>query len=74
MSVLESLFNKVVGLKACNLSKKWTQDRCISVFFSTPFFTEHLQAAASYLKGATVIFSFLLLLQLYYFITSFIVS
>ena len=47
--VLESLFKKVAGLKACqglNLIKKTFQHRCFPVkfvkFLRTVFFTEHL--------------------------------
>ena len=44
---LESLFNKVAGLEACNFIKKRIQQRCFPVkfakLFKTPFFTEHLQ-------------------------------
>ena len=44
--VLESMFNKVRGLKFCNFIKKRLQHRCFPVkfvkFLRTPFFTEHL--------------------------------
>ena len=32
--MLESLFNKVAGLKACNFIKKRSQDRCFPVDFA----------------------------------------
>ena len=42
--MLESLFNKAVGLKACNSIKIMPQHRCFPVkcakFLRTPFFTE----------------------------------
>ena len=45
--VLESLFNKVAGLKACNYIKERLQHRCFPVnnvkFLRTHFFTEHLR-------------------------------
>ena len=34
MPVLESLFNKVVTLKACNFIKKWLQHMCFPVKFA----------------------------------------
>ena len=44
--MLETLFNKVSGLKACNFIKKIFQHRCFSVniakFWRTAFFIEHL--------------------------------
>ena len=44
--VLESLFNKVVGLKACNFTKKSIQHKCFPVnianFLRTTFIIEHL--------------------------------
>ena len=47
ISVLESLFNKVASLKACNSIKKRLQYRCFPVrfakFLRRPFFTEQLQ-------------------------------
>ena len=43
--VLESLFNKVGDLKACNFVKKSHQQSCFPVniakFLRTAFFTEH---------------------------------
>ena len=46
-SVLQSLFNKVEGLKACNFIKKKLQRRCFPVkfakFLCAPFFREHLR-------------------------------
>ena len=46
-SVLESLFNKAAGLKACNSIKKRLQHSCFPVklakFLKTPFFTEEFQ-------------------------------
>ena len=46
-SVLESLFNKVAGLKACNSIKKRFQHRCFPVkfpkFLRTHFFAKQLQ-------------------------------
>ena len=46
-SVLVSLFNKVAGLKICNIIKKRLQHRCFPVkfctFLRTPFFTEYLR-------------------------------
>ena len=43
--VLESRFNKVAGLKACNFIKKRFQHSCFPVkfakFIRTPFFKEH---------------------------------
>ena len=43
--MLESLFNKVSGLKACNFIHKILQHRCFPVkfgkFLRTPLFTEH---------------------------------
>ena len=45
--VLESLFNKVAGSKACNFVKKRLQRRCFPVkflkFLRTSFFSEHLR-------------------------------
>ena len=45
ISVLESLFNKVAGLKACSFIKTRLQHKCFPVkfakFLRTPFFTEH---------------------------------
>ena len=45
--MLESLFNKVAGLKACNFTKKGTPTQVffvnIAKFLRTPFFTEHLR-------------------------------
>ena len=45
--MLESLFNKVAGLKACNFIKKRLQHRCFPVniakFLRTSFFTEYLR-------------------------------
>ena len=47
--VLESLFKKVPGLKACNLIKKRPQHRCSPVnivkIFKTTYFEEHLRMA-----------------------------
>ena len=40
--VLESLFNKVAGLKTCNFIKKRLQHRCFSVNIAS-FFKEHLR-------------------------------
>ena len=46
-SVLESLFNKVSGLRPAASSKKRLRHRCVSVNFAkllgTPFFIEHLR-------------------------------
>ena len=45
--VLESIFNKVAGLRACNFIIKKLQQRCFPVkfakFLKTPFLTEHLR-------------------------------
>ena len=45
--MLESLFNKVAGLKVCNFIEKRLQHRCKTVefakFLRTSFFTEHLR-------------------------------
>ena len=45
--VLESLFNKVAGLQACNFIKKRLQRKCFPVkfakFLRTNLFTEHLR-------------------------------
>ena len=45
--MLESLFNKYAGLKACNFVEKRLQHRCFPVkfakFLRTPFFTEHIR-------------------------------
>ena len=45
--VLESLFNKVPGLQACNFIKKRLQQRCFPVniakFLRTASFIEHLR-------------------------------
>ena len=45
--MLESLFNKVAGLKVSNFVKKWLQHKCFPVnfreFLKTPFLTEHLR-------------------------------
>ena len=45
--VLESLFNKVIGLKACNVIKRRLQHRCFPVnfqkFLKALFFTERFQ-------------------------------
>ena len=47
----ESLFNKVASLNTCNFIKKSLRHRCFPLkctkFLRTPFFTEHLQGAAS---------------------------
>ena len=47
ISVLESLFNKVLELQACNFIKKLLQHSCFPVnigkFLRTKFFIEHLQ-------------------------------
>ena len=49
--VLESLFNKVAYLKACNLIKKRLQHGCFPVniakFLRNTYFEEHIQTAAS---------------------------
>ena len=48
--VLESLFNKVAGLKAYNYNKKRHQLRCFPVNiakFSRTYFEEHLQITVS---------------------------
>ena len=46
ISMLEPLFNKVAGLKACNFVKKRLQHRCFPLkfikFLRTHFFREHL--------------------------------
>ena len=46
-TVLDSLFNKIAGLQACNFSKKSLQHRCFPVnneeFLKTTFFIEHLR-------------------------------
>ena len=56
--VLESLFNKVVGLKACNFIKGRLQHRCFPVnnakFLRTHFFTKHLQWLLLYLVWANI--------------------
>ena len=45
--MLESLFEKVAGLRHCNIIKKRLQHSCFPVkfekFLRTPFFTEHLR-------------------------------
>ena len=45
--MLEFLFNKVAGLKACNFIKNRLQHRCFPIkftnFLRTPFFTEHFR-------------------------------
>ena len=45
--VLESLFKKIPGLKACNFIRKKPEHRCFPVkfakFLRAPFFTEHLR-------------------------------
>ena len=45
--MLESLFNKAAGLKACNSIKKRLQHSCFPVklakFLKTPVFTEEFQ-------------------------------
>ena len=55
--VLESLLNKVAGLKACNVIKKRLQRRCFSVYFTkylkTPFLMEHLRWLP--LKGTSLV-------------------
>ena len=49
--MLESLFCKVAGLKACNVVKKRLQDRCFfreySEIFKNTYFEKELQTAAS---------------------------
>ena len=48
--VLESYFNKIAGLKACNFIKKKLQHSCFPVNIAklkNIFFEEHLQTAAS---------------------------
>ena len=51
--VLESLFNKIAGLEACNFIKKTLQHRCFPVklakFLRTPFFYRTPQVATSVL-------------------------
>ena len=51
--VLESLFNKIAGLEACNFIKKILQHRCFPVklakFLRTPFFYRTPQVATSVL-------------------------
>ena len=51
--VLESLFNKIAGLAACNFIKKTLQHRCFPVklakFLRTPFFYRTPQVATSVL-------------------------
>ena len=50
ISVLESLFNKVTGLQACNFTKKRLQRRRFLVNianFKSTYFEKHLQTAAS---------------------------
>ena len=53
--MLESLFNKVAGLKASNFIKKIFQQRRFSVhlakFLRTPFFKEHLQWLLLYIEA-----------------------
>ena len=60
--MLESLFNKIADLKACNFIKKGLQHRCFSVNIAksliTPFFTEHLRwllekVGTLYMKSST---------------------
>ena len=47
-SVLESLFNKIAGLQACNFIKKRIQNICKDCEISKKTcFQEHLQMAAS---------------------------
>ena len=41
--MLESLFNKVASLQACNFIKKRFQQK-FAKFLRTPFLTEHLEA------------------------------
>ena len=45
--LLESLFNKVTGLQACNFIKRRLQHKCFHVkfakFFRASFFTEHFR-------------------------------
>ena len=47
---LESLFDKVAGLQACNFIKKGLQHRCFAViceFLKNTYFEEHLRTIAS---------------------------
>ena len=49
-SVLESLFNKVTGLQACNFTKKRLQHRRFPVNianFKNTYFEKHLRTAGS---------------------------
>ena len=52
--MLESLFDKVAGLKACNFIKKRLQHKCLAVniakFLRTYFFVKHLQWLFLYVK------------------------
>ena len=50
--MLESLFNKVACLKACNFTKKRLQHRCFPVniaiqIFKNTYFEEHMRTVAS---------------------------
>ena len=53
--MLESLFNKVAGLKACNFIEKRLQHSFFPVkftkFLRTYFFTKHLVAASEFRKA-----------------------
>ena len=54
-SALESLFNEVAGLKACNIIKKRFQRRCFAVtiakYFINNYFEQHLRTTAWWKSG-----------------------
>ena len=56
--MLESLFNKVAGLKACNFIKERLKHSCFPVnnakFLRTHFFTEHLRWLLLYVVWANI--------------------
>ena len=64
--MLESLFNKVVGLKACNFIKKRHRQGCflanIAKFFKKAYFEKHLGMVATlnvHLVGYAVVLKIL---------------
>ena len=73
--VLESLFNKVAGLQACNFIKKRLQHRYFPVkiakFFKKTFFEEYLRKTASVVSFSWHLFwsLFLMNLQVLRFVT-----
>ena len=57
--MLESPFNKVMDMQACNFVKKRLQHRCFSMkfvkFLRAPFFKEHLRRLLLILVGTELL-------------------